>query len=197
MKKTLYKCKGFKGKFIMGLSVGNNKGQAFAVWSAKVAKNDPSAEEKFRINRKGNTDPNEYHNLINQLSKDYISLMDTDGDGAVSFNEFVKYNVDNFKKEHKITDAQVTQMTSELKQTYDKLNIDNENASKGKLDEREIMSFFFTMDTNNDDMVSDGFISKAELIDTDIMLGDNSKVGKLFKKCLDTNYFEIFKNYKK
>lgn len=180
----------------MGFSVGN-KGQEFVLWSAKVAKNDSSAEEKFRINRKGNTDPQEYHNLINQLSKDYIALMDTNKDGAVSFDEFVKFNVDNFKKDHQVTDNQVQQITAELKQNYDKLNIDNENDSKDKLDEREIMSFFFTMDTNNDNMVSDGFISKNELIDTDIMLGDNSKVGKLFKKCLDTNYFEIFKNYKK
>lgn len=181
----------------MGSTVGNNMGKAFAAWSVKVDKNDPTAAEKFRVNRQGNTDPKEYFSLINKLSKEYIALMDTDKDGAVSFDEFVKFNVDEAKQNSNITDAQIKQMTPDLKKVYDKLNIFNGEGSKDKIDEREMMAFFFTMDTNNDNLNSDGFISKNEYIDSNIMLRDNSKVGQLFQKCLLTNYVGMFQNYKK
>ena len=72
------------GIFIMGTTVGNNMGESYSTWAVKVDKNDPSTAEKFRINRQGNTDPQEYFNLINKLSKEYIALMDTDREGAVS-----------------------------------------------------------------------------------------------------------------
>ena len=181
----------------MGSTVGNNMGKSFAAWSVKVDKNDPTAAEKFRVNRQGNTDPKEYFNLLNKLSKEYIALMDTDKDGAVSFDEFLKFNVDEAKQNSDITYAQIKQMTPELKKIYDKLNIFNGEGSKDKIDEREMMAFFFAMDTNNDDLKSDGFISKTEYIDTNIMLSDNSKVGQVFEKYFRTNYFELFHNYKK
>ena len=123
--------------------------------------------------------------------------MDTDKDGAVSFDEFVKFNVDEAKKNSDISDEKIKQMMRELKKIYDKLNIFKGGDSKDKIDEREMMTYFFTMDINNDEMKSDGFISKNEYIDSNIMLADDSKVGQLFEKCLLTNYINIFQNYKK
>ena len=176
---------------------GFNKAYQFEQWSVKVDKGE-SGPNSFRIARYGNINSSDYRSDLKQLSKDYISIMDTDGDEQISYDEFEKYHEKElYDNEKNVSLEQLGQAKEVLKDIYARLNVDNENASMNKLDYREIMNYFHTMDTNNDNgLTSDGYVTRDEYISTSLMLADKTKVGQTFEKYLKYNFDTKFKDYK-
>ncbi|MBO6272414.1 hypothetical protein J6O48_06510 [bacterium] len=182
-----------------------NHAHKFEDWTIQVDKGQKDAAPQFRINREGNTDVNKYNKILNQLSKDYIAMMDENDDGKVSYDEFEKFHKDEFKDNL----GDIPEGSLEyLKNLFTILNLDNENDSKDNLDVREIMNMFHTMDGTDAEFLNDTTYTKKMNIDglisqneyetfTEILskFEDNDQSFNLFRG-LKLNFEYIFKNYK-
>lgn len=174
-----------------------NKAEKFEAWSVKVDTDNPRAKNSYNFVNKDNFNIYDYTANLKELASDYIEMIDIDGDNKISYDEFQKYNQDELKKYHpEISKEEIEALMPQLKNIYSKLNIDNDSNSKDNLDYREIMNYFYSMDTNNDNnMSADGKITKEEYLATSFILADNSNAGKKFSNYMTNNYKSFFKNF--
>jgi hypothetical protein len=120
---------------------GLNKAEKFNAWTVKVDKGESDEHDSFRIVRDEGVFANQYKADLKNLAQDYISIMDKNGDGKISYDEFEKYNEKELRDNvPDIPDEQVSQLKQSLKDIYARLNIDNANESKDNLDYREVMN---------------------------------------------------------
>lgn len=192
----------------MGLEISKqspdtSKATAFNNWINSIAMNPAAQIEKFQVKADGSKTADEYNADLKNISTQYIKLYDTNGDNMISFDEYWAQEVkdlgdiSNLSDDDKIAldNAKIT-----LKASFDKMNVDNEEQSKNKLDIREVMNFFFTMDSSNEETVVDGYIEKDEFNKLNNGLRDTStdadSYGNVIKSFLSNNFNAIFKNFK-
>ena len=178
-------------------SFGQNSAEKFENWTVKVSKQDPDTEESIDIlDREQVKTFKDYKSELEKFSKDYIAIIDKDDDGKISYDEFEKHNIEQAKDSlPDITEEQLEEYKETLKTIYSRLNIDNEDSSKDNLDIREVMNYFFTMDsTNLEDGGNgkvNGNITKYEYEASTYLLSNKSNAGENYFECAKY-YFEHF-----
>ena len=172
-----------------------NRAEKFENWTVKVGMNNPAAQGNISILKQSNLSEENYNARVKDFSEDYIEIIDKDNDGKISYDEFVKYNIDEANDNlGNLTEQDIAHYQAQLKTIYERLNVDDENASKGQLDYREVMNYFYTMDSNNGDSAAHGNISQYEYIATSEALADNGKQGKEISEKLNSNFDKQFRN---
>lgn len=149
--------------FLRIFSFTDNSAEKWQKWTTDIGK-DPYGEHKdFRINPEGNKDIEVFTKELEKLSDEFIKQYDTDDDNMISYEEFEKFEEEQLRDNMEGVDESILAQAKEaLKRTFIHLNIDDENKSKDKLDIREIMNYFHTMDALNKDKMVDGTISPTE-----------------------------------
>ena len=185
----------------MGLFSFNSIAQKWQDWTVAIAKAPYGEHEDFRINPKGNTDVAVFQKELEKLSDEFIKQYDTDNDNMISYEEFEKYEEAQLRENMKdVDEATLSSAKQALFRTFEHLNVDNENNSKFKLDIREIMNYFHTMDAFNKDRTVDGSVSPTEYRLMTKWLGEmHTKSGdhsNLLDMYLQGN-FNVYKNYQK
>lgn len=175
----------------------DNKARAFESWSVKTDKNEPT-DKRFKLTDNNVLTEENYNSSLKQLSEDYIKMFDEDGDKKISYDEFLNFNIKELRQNNPdITDEEIKQMEPSLRTIYSRLNVNNDKESKDKLDTGEIMNYFYSMDSNNDNnMTADGYVTQNEYVETSIMLSDETDIGDKFSKYLKNNYEQFYKKYK-
>ena len=166
-------------------------------WTVQVAKDEQNAESVFQIKDENTHTEAEYNDDLMHFAKEYIERYDSDGNGQISMDEFVEKEVEqtmaNIDKDE-LDEEALEAAKAQLKTVFDRLNVDK-NTSKDGLDEKEIMNYFFSMDSMNDEFTADGSISKEEYIDMTLLLGGTQTSGSI-EEYLKRNYNAYFKDYK-
>lgn len=192
----------------MGLEISKpepdtTKATAFNNWMNSIAMNPTEEIEKFQVKADGSKTADAYNADLKNISTQYIQQYDKDGDSMISFDEYLENelkdlgDISNLSPEEQQALANAKET---LNASFDKMNVDNEAQSKDKLDIREVMNFFFTMDSANEETKADGYIEKDELLALNNGLQDTSteedSYGNTIKSFLSNNFNAIFKNFK-
>lgn len=179
----------------MGFEVTNStgaylsKGKVFNQWSINVSKNIGLNNEPKDFVVSDKTDSEGFVGDFVDLTRSYIKEYDTDGDGAISFDEFKakesQIAKDNYAKE---PDEET------LKLAFERLNVEKEGEYGDKLSEKEIFSYFMGMDRLQE---GDGKITKEEYSMMALSLADKSDKdnapGKMVTEYLSDIYNQLFK----
>ena len=174
-----------------------DKVEDYENWTVNVAKDEKNAPSVFQIKDENTHTEAEYNTDLMHFAKEYVERYDSDGNGQISMDEFVEKEVEqtmaNIDKDN-LDEEALNAAKENLKLVFSRLNVDK-NASKDGLDEKEIMNYFFSMDSMNDNFSADGSISKEEYIDMTLLLADTHTSGSI-EKYLKANYDAFFKDYK-
>lgn len=179
----------------MGLGINNtanahlSKGKAFNQWTINVSRNIGLNNEPKDFIVSDKTDSNEFVGDFVDLTRSYIKEYDTDGDGAISFDEFKAKEAEIAKDNYAETPDEET-----LKLAFDRLNIEKEGEYGDKLSEKEVFSYFMGMDRLQE---GDGKITKEEFSMMALSLADKSDKdnapGKMVTEYLSDIYNQLFK----
>ena len=179
----------------MGFAINNttdaylSKGKSFNQWSIDVSKNIGLNNEPKDFIVSNKTDSHDFVGDFVDLTRSYIKEYDTDGDGAISFDEFKA-------KEAQIAKDNYAEEPDEetLKLAFDRLNVEKEGEYGDKLSEKEVFSYFMGMDRLQE---GDGKITKEEYTMMALSLADKSDKddapGKMVTEYLSGIYNQLFK----
>ncbi|MCR5265086.1 MAG: hypothetical protein K6E29_00655 [Cyanobacteria bacterium RUI128] len=178
------------------VSAGNNKkAQQFEDWTVQVGKGDPNAAKSIELFPDNFNSLSEYKAQLRDISNAYIAIIDKDGDGKISYDEFEKHNIDQAKENIPgISSQQLNGYKQTLRTIYDRLDVDKQDKSKDNLDVREIMNYFFIMDSSNDDLQIDGTVTQSEYELSSKLLADGTETGNKFGACVQKLYDYLFKS---
>lgn len=125
-----------------------------------------------------------------ELTKSYIAEYDTDGDEAISFDEFKAKEVALAKANNAEEPDEET-----LKLAFDRLNVVKDGEYGDKLSQKEVFSYFMGMDSLEK---ADGKITYQEYAMTALSLQDKSEdkdaPGAMVADYLKQTYNSIFGN---
>ena len=181
----------------MGLET---KTSAYENWTVAVAQDAKGEHGNFQIKSDDSHDEASYNKDLAGFADEYIASYDTNKDGKISYDEFAEFEVKQVKDNApEIDEESLEEAKKTLKTTFSHIDVDKES-SKDALDKEEIMNFFFSMDSLNDNTVADGYISKKEYISMNNALADDSKgedsQGNIIFNFLKRNYEAYFKKLK-
>ena len=184
----------------MGLFSFNNIAKKWQNWTIDIAKAPYDKHEGFRINPEGNTDIEVFTKELDKLSDEFIKQYDKNDDGMISYDEFESFEQEQLNDNMEDVDESILAEAKEaLQRTFVHLNVDNDDKSKDKLDKREIMNYFHTMDAFNKDRTVDGTVSPTEyrlmtkwLGEAHTISGDHSDLIDMYLR----GNFNVYKNYK-
>jgi len=181
----------------MGLET---KSSAYENWTVAVAKDAQNEHGDFQLKSDNSHDETSYNQDLAAFSEEYIKNYDENKDGVISYDEFEKFELAQTKENNEdIDEAALDEAKKGLKTTFEHINVDNDS-SKNTLDKKEIMNYFFSMDSNNDNTTADGYISQKEYISMNSALADDSKdensQGNIIFNFLKRNYEHYFKDMK-
>ena len=181
-----------------------NTAQRFRKWAAEVDTGPEKAEKGFKIPYENADD---YAKSLQQMASEYIEMIDDNGDGKLSYDEFEKFNKAEVK-DHigKVDKKDMEKALAGLRQIYDALNVNNEGDSEGNLDQKEVMNYLYSMDNvtsidKGNFNQSAGYISQYEYMHFGLLLGadssenkDVAKYQKKLKEFINSNYARISEN---
>lgn len=160
-------------------------GQAYNNWTILASK---MGEKTPDIIISSKTDSNEFVGDFVELTKSYIAEYDTDGDDAISFDEFKTKETTLAKQNGAEEPDEET-----LKLAFDRLNVVKEGEFSDKLSQKEVFSYFMAMDSLDK---ADGKISYKEYAMTALSLQDKSTEenapGGMVSDYLKQTYNSIF-----
>lgn len=185
----------------MSINAVGNKIQQYNFWTVGVATSNPETPDFFQLKSKDTKTPEQYNADLAKLAEEYIAEYDSDGDKQVSFDEFWNKDYEELKSVFPNPDTSLLEKAKQtLKLSFDRLNANNTEKSKEKLDKNEIMNFFFTMDSLtpvNGNWSANGVLSKDEYIIMNSALSDTENGdGETIATLLKNNFNAIFKNIK-
>lgn len=171
----------------MSVNINNfNAGQAYNNWTILASKTGEQTPDL--VISTSNADSKEYLGDFVELTKSYIAEYDTDGDDAISFDEFKAKEIATAKDNEAIEPDETT-----LKLAFDRLNVVKEGEFGGKLSQKEIFSYFMGMDCLDN---TDGKISYKEYAMMALSLQDTSTEkdtpGGMVSNYLKQTYDSIF-----
>jgi len=186
-------------------NITTEKGQAFHAFTVEVATG--KNPQDFVVKAADKRTQDEYNADLEELSKSYIKTYDTDGDSMISFDEFYNHDLNELKETYnrELTDEEKAALEATkpgYQLSFDRQNVDNEGDSKAKLDFRELMNFFFTMDSltpnEKNELMANGKVSADEFATMNTALSDTEiGDGETIETWLKNNFGAHFQNYKK
>ncbi|MCR5265085.1 MAG: hypothetical protein K6E29_00650 [Cyanobacteria bacterium RUI128] len=174
-----------------------NRAEAFENWTQRVEDESPFTRNNIDIVDRSKIRTEEgYKEEMKKFSEDYIAMADTDKDGKLSYSEFEAFNLQSQKFEAKNLLEYVKEVNAykeSLRTAYDRINVNNENDSEGKLDVSEIENYFAMMDSMNINGRANGNITKYEFERMSELVQDMGNKGKLIEIALKDCYEKNFK----
>lgn len=170
----------------MAINTNLSIGQKFNNWTISVSKNVESASP-FEVSST-TTDTNKYIGDFVELTKSHIAEYDTDGDDAISFEEFKTRELQIAKDNNAEEPDEST-----LKLAFDRLNVVKDGEYGDKLSQKEVFSYFTAIDALEN---ADGKFTASEYAMMALSLQDSSKdeksPGGMVSEYLKNNYKNIF-----
>lgn len=167
------------------ISSNPNYGQAFNKWTILASQMGEKTPDLIISQKK---DSEEFVGDFVELTKSYISEYDTDGDDAISFDEFKAKETALAKENNADSPDEET-----LKLAFDRLNVVKEGDYADKLSQKEVFAYFMGMDSLDK---ADGKISYKEYAMTALSLQDKSTdkdaPGGMVSDYLKQTYNSIF-----
>ena len=162
-----------------------NYGQAFNKWTILASKMGEKTPDLIITEKK---DSEGFVGDFVELTKSYIAEYDTNGDDAISFDEF-KAKETIIAKENNADEPD----EETLKLAFDRLNLVKDGEYGDKLSQKEIFSYFIGMDSLDN---ADGKISYQEYAMMALSLQDKSTnqkdPGGMVSDYLKQTYNSIF-----
>ena len=162
-----------------------NYGQAYNSWTILASKMGEKTPDLVVTSKK---DSEGYIGDFVELTKSYIGEYDTDGDDAISFEEFSKKEIAMAKTNNaEIPDEET------LKLAFNRLNVVKEGEYADKLSQKEVFSYFIGMDSleNADGKISYNEFAMLALSLQDKSTGENDP-GVMSEAYLKQTYDSIF-----
>lgn len=162
-----------------------NFGQAYNNWTILASKMGEKTPDLIISQKK---DAEGFVGDFVELTKSYIAEYDTDGDDAISFEEFKA-------KEKALAEYSGAEEPDEetLKLAFDRLNVVKDGEYGDKLSQKEVYTYFMGMDSLQK---ADGKISYEEFAMTALSLQDKSddekSPGKMVADYLKQTYNKFF-----
>lgn len=130
------------------------------VYGEDVADFDMAGEEFTNdiTNNNGENAGEIYKEKSLKVAQDEISLYDTDGDGSISMEEQVTRELSEAQKKY----GDISPFSSDLQLSAVRMNKFIDLNADGKVDDKEMASYLYAMDGNNEKNVANGKISREE-----------------------------------
>ncbi len=180
-----------------------NKADAFNTWCNDIATNPSGNQDKFQVKSYQSKSPESYNADLKNISSQFIKRYDTNNDNKITYNEYLETELKDIDTDN-LSEDDNQRLQDTAKNIFNKINVDNEGNSKDKLDLREVMNFFFTMDAANEEYKADGYIEKDEY--TKLYNGlrmhpneeneEDRSYGEAIKSLLTNNFNAFFRNFK-
>lgn len=162
-----------------------NYGKAYNNWTILASKMGEKTPDLVVTSK---TDSEGFIGDFVELTKSYIGEYDTDGDDAISFEEFCQKEIAMAKENNAEVPDEET-----LKLAFDRLNVVKEGEYADKLSQKEVFSYFIGMDSLEK---ADGKISYNEFAMLAVSLQDKSTdkndPGAMSEAYLKQTYDSIF-----
>lgn len=160
-------------------------GQSYNNWTILASK---MGEKTPDLIISAKADSEEFVGDFVELTKSYIAEYDTDGDDAISFDEFKAKEIAIAKEHDGVEPDEAT-----LKLAFERLNVVKEGEFADKLSQKEVFSYFMGMDSLDN---ADGKISYQEYAMMALSLQDKATdknaPGGMVSDYLKQTYNSIF-----
>lgn len=169
-----------------GINNSVNAGQAYNNWTRLASEMGEKTPSLIVSSKEVNS--TEFLGDFVELTKSYIGEYDTNGDGAISYDEFKAKEL-NMAKEN----GTIEPDEAELKRAFDRLNVVKDGEYANELSQKEIFSYFMGMDSlkNQDGKISYDEFAMMALSLTDKSDAQNSP-GVMVESYLKDTYNSIF-----
>lgn len=174
----------------MGLET---KSEAYENWTISVVNNYENGDVgcgNFQLKSDSSHDAESYNKDLADFADEYIKNYDNNGDGEISFDEFMAFETKQTTENIENIDQEVfNEVKNLLKPVFTHLNVDTES-SKDTIDKKEVMNFMLSMDALDDDKnyTADGYIQPATFSLMNALLADDGVNGKKISNFLSENY---------